>query len=81
MLTPEKHERLFPREKDNKDEEPLYEVEFELDLNEYSMGDDDIESVKPYGDFSTDSPEKIGRVKNVGDKYQRKISKNSMIMN
>jgi hypothetical protein len=60
---------------EGEDEEPLYEVEFDLDLNEYSMGDDDIESVKPYGDFSTDSPEKIGRVKNVGDKYQRKISK------
>jgi len=43
------------------------------------MGDDDLETVKPYGDFSTDSPNiKPGRrnqVKNVGDKYQRKISK------
>jgi len=64
--------------KEEDDEQPLYEVEFELDLNEYSMGDDDLEGVKPYGDFSTDSPNiKPGRnqVKNVGDKYQRKISK------
>lgn len=65
-------------EENDEDTEPLYEVEFELDLNEYSMGDDDLEVVKPYGDFSTDSPNiKPGRnqVKNVGDKYQRKISK------
>jgi hypothetical protein len=64
--------------KEEDDDQPLYEVEFELDLNEYSMGDDDLEGVKPYGDFSTDSPNiKPGRnqVKNVGDKYQRKISK------
>ena len=57
-------------------EEPLYEVEFSL--NEYTMGDDDLETVKGYGDFSTDSPNiKPGKnqVKNVGDKYQRKISK------
>ena len=57
----------------DEDTEPLYEVEFELDLNEYSMGDDDLETVKPYGDFSTDSPNiKPGRnqVKNVGDEYE-----------
>jgi hypothetical protein len=44
----------------------------------YLKNDDDLETVKPYGDFSTDSPNiKPGRnqVKNVGDKYQRKISK------
>jgi hypothetical protein len=47
-------------------------------MNEYTMGDDELETVKPYGDFSTDSPKiKPGRnqVKNVGDKYQRKVSK------
>lgn len=44
-------------------------------MNEYTMGDDDLETVKPYGDFSTDSPKKIGKVRNVGDKYQRKVSK------
>lgn len=59
-------------------QEPLYRgTKFvkEDDVNEYSFGDDDIEDVKPYGDFSTDSPKKIGKVKNVGDKYQRKVSK------
>lgn len=47
-------------------------------MNEYTMGDDEIEGVKPYGDFSTDSPRiRPGKneVKNVGDKYQRKVSK------
>ena len=54
-------------------QEPLYRgTKF---VKEESFGDDDIEDVKPYGDFSTDSPKKIGKVKNVGDKYQRKVSK------
>ena len=47
-------------------------------MKEYTMGDDELETVKSYGDFSTDSPKiKPGRnqVKNVGDKYQRKVSK------
>jgi hypothetical protein len=50
-------------------------------IEEYTMGDDDIESVKSYGDNSTDSPNitpknlSRAKVKNVGDKYQRKISK------
>ena len=50
-------------------------------IEEYTMGDDDIESVKAYGDDSTDSPNitpknlSKARVKNVGDKYQRKVSK------
>ena len=44
-------------------------------MKEYTMGDDDLETVKPYGDFSTDSPKKVGKVKNVGDAYQRKVSK------
>ena len=50
-------------------------------IEEYTMGDDDIESVKAYGDDSTDSPNitpknlSRARVKNVGDKYQRKVSK------
>jgi len=50
-------------------------------IEEYTMGDDDIESVKSYGDNSTDSPNitpknlSKARVKNVGDKYQRKVSK------
>lgn len=44
-------------------------------MKEYTMGDDDLETVKPYGDFSTDSPKKIGKVKNVGDRFQRKVSK------
>ena len=50
-------------------------------IEEYTMGDDDIESVKSYGDDSTDSPNitpknlSRARVKNVGDKYQRKVSK------
>jgi hypothetical protein len=41
-------------EENDEDTEPLYEVEFELDLNEYSMGDDDLEDVKPYGDYAGD---------------------------
>lgn len=54
-------------------QEPLYRgTKF---VKEESFGDDDIEDVKPYGDFTTDSPKKIGKVKNVGDKYQRKVSK------
>lgn len=57
------------------EDETLYEVEFEKEIDEYSFGDDKLETVKPYGDFSTDSPNKFGKVKNVGDKYQRKISK------
>jgi len=44
-------------------------------MKEYTMGDDDSETVKSYGDFSTDSPKKIGKVKNVGDRFQRKVSK------
>lgn len=50
-------------------------------IEEYTMGDDEIESVKAYGDDSTDSPNitpknlSRARVKNVGDKYQRKVSK------
>jgi hypothetical protein len=50
-------------------------------IEEYTMGDDDIESVRSYGDDSTDSPNitpknlSRSRVKNVGDKYQRKVSK------
>lgn len=44
-------------------------------MKEYTMGDDDLETIKPYGDFSTDSPEKVGKVKNVGYDYQRKVSK------
>lgn len=44
-------------------------------MKEYTMGDDDLETVKPYGDFSTNSPKKIGKVKNVGDRFQRKVSK------
>lgn len=54
-------------------DEPLYRgTKF---VKEESFGDDDIEDVKPYGDFTTDSPKKIGKVKNVGDKYERKVSK------
>lgn len=48
------------------------------EMREYTMGDDAIEDVKSYDDASTDSPNiKPGKnqVKNVGDKYQRKISK------
>jgi hypothetical protein len=48
------------------------------EMREYTMGDDDIEGVKSYDDASTDSPNiKPGKnqVKNVGDKYQRKVSK------
>jgi hypothetical protein len=48
------------------------------EMREYTMGDDDLEGVKPYGDFSTDSPKiKPGKnqVKNVGFDYQKKVAK------
>ncbi len=45
------------------------------DMKEYSMGDDQIEKVEPYGDFSTDSPKKVGKVKNVGYNYEKKVAK------
>ena len=45
------------------------------DMKEYSMGDDQIEKVEPYGDFSTDSPKKVGKVKNVGYDYEKKVAK------
>jgi hypothetical protein len=44
-------------------------------MKEYTMGDDDIEGVKPYGDFETDSPKKVGKVKNVGYNYEKKVAK------
>ncbi len=44
-------------------------------MKEYSFGDDKIEGIKPYGDTSTDSPGKPGKVKNVGFDYQKKVSK------
>jgi hypothetical protein len=45
------------------------------DMKEYTMGDDQIEKVEPYGDFSTDSPKKVGKVKNVGYNYENKVAK------
>lgn len=45
------------------------------DMKEYTMGDDQIEKVEPYGDFSTDSPKKVGKVKNVGYNYEKKVAK------
>lgn len=44
-------------------------------MKEYTMGDDDLEGVKDYGDFDTDSPKKVGKVKNVGFKYAKKVGK------
>lgn len=45
------------------------------DMKEYTMGDNQIEKVEPYGDFSTDSPKKVGKVKNVGYNYEKKVAK------
>ncbi len=45
------------------------------DMKEYTMGDDQIEKVEPYGDFSTDSPKKVGKVKNSGFNYEKKVAK------
>lgn len=45
------------------------------DMKEYTMGDDQIEKVEPYGDFSTDSPKKVSKVKNVGYNYEKKVAK------
>lgn len=44
------------------------------DMKEYSMGDNQIEKVEPYGDFSTDSPTEVGKVKNVGYDYEKKVA-------
>lgn len=48
-------------------------------MKEYTMGDDDLETVEPYGDFSTDSPKITPKgkkqVKNVGFDYEKKIGK------
>jgi hypothetical protein len=66
---------------DSEDFKMLRNKKTRKNIEEYSMGDDKIESVKSYGDFSTDSPNitpknlSRSRVKNVGDKYQRKVSK------
>jgi hypothetical protein len=49
------------------------------EMREYTMGDDKLEVVKPYGDMSTDSPNikpgKKNQVKNVGFDYQKKVAK------
>jgi hypothetical protein len=49
------------------------------EMREYTMGDDKLEVVKPYGDMSTDSPKikpgEKNQVKNVGFDYQKKVSK------
>ncbi len=48
-------------------------------MKEYTMGDDDLEGVEGYGDFSTDSPKITPKgkkeVKNVGYKYAHKVAK------
>lgn len=48
------------------------------EMREYTMGDDKLEVVKPYGDMSTDSPNikpgKKNQVKNVGYEYQKKVA-------
>ena len=48
-------------------------------VKEYTMGDDDLEGVEGYGDFSTDSPKITPKgkkeVKNVGYKYAHKVAK------
>ena len=45
------------------------------DMKEESYGDTELTTVKPYGDFDTTKP-KVGKVKNVGDKYEKKLLKN-----
>jgi hypothetical protein len=49
------------------------------EMREYTMGDDKLEVVKPYGDMSTDSPKikpgEKNQVKNVGFDYQKKVAK------
>ena len=44
------------------------------DMKEESYGDTELTTVKPYGDFDTTKP-KVGKVKNVGDKYEREVAK------
>ena len=44
------------------------------DMKEESYGDTELDTVKPYGDFDITKP-KVGKVKNVGDKYEKEVSK------
>jgi hypothetical protein len=44
------------------------------ETKEESYGDTEMDSVKPYGDFDTTKP-KVGKVKNVGYDYEKKVAK------
>lgn len=44
------------------------------ETKEESYGDTEMDSVKPYGDFDTVKP-KVGKVKNVGYDYEKKVAK------
>jgi hypothetical protein len=44
------------------------------ETKEESYGDTEMDSVKPYGDFEITKP-KVGKVKNVGYEYEKKVAK------
>jgi len=44
------------------------------ETKEESYGDTEMDTVKPYGDFDTTKP-KVGKVKNVGYDYEKKVAK------
>lgn len=44
------------------------------ETKEESYGDTELDTVKPYGDFDTVKP-KVGKVKNVGYDYEKKVAK------
>ena len=73
-------QRKLDKNKNNKIDAEDFKLlrKHKKEMREYTMGDDDIEGVKPYGDMSTDSPNiKPGKnkVKNVGFDYQKKVAK------
>jgi hypothetical protein len=74
-------QRKLDKNKNNKIDTEDFKLlrKHKKEMREYTMGDDKLEVVKPYGDMSTDSPNikpgKKNEVKNVGFDYQKKVAK------
>jgi hypothetical protein len=74
-------QRKLDKNKNNKIDAEDFKLlrKHKKEMREYTMGDDKLEVVKPYGDMSTDSPNikpgKKNEVKNVGFDYQKKVAK------
>ena len=74
-------QRKLDKNKNNKIDAEDFKLlrKHKKEMREYTMGDDKLEVVKPYGDMSTDSPNikpgKKNQVKNVGFDYQKKVAK------